>query len=204
MKSIKALPALLISLFAASAFAQTATTTSPAPAVSTEVKRDVKQQERIEQGLKSGELNTREAAKLEKEESKVDKTEAAALKDGKLNKNERRRINKMQDKVSSDIAAQKHDAQTGNPDSVSSKRMQADVQRNVNQEKRIEGGVQNGSLTKKEVAKLENGQAKVDRTEAKAGADGHVGAAEQKRIQRKENRQSKHIHHEKHDAQSAG
>lgn len=202
MKTIKALPVLLVSLFAASAFAQSAPSSSPV--VANEVQRDVKQQERIEQGLKSGQLTTKEAAKLEKEEGKVDKAEAQALKDGKLSKAERKHIDKMQDKVSKDIAAEKHDAQTGNPNSVSSKRMQADVQRNINQEKRVESGVQNGSLTKKEVAKLEAGQAKVDKAEAKAGADGHVGAREQKRIQHKENRESRRIHHEKHDGQNAG
>jgi hypothetical protein len=79
--------------------------------------------------------------------------------------------------------------------------MQADVQRNINQQQRVEAGVQNGSLTNREVAKLERGQAKVDRKEAVAGADGHVGAHEQARIQRSENHQSKRIHRQKHDAQ---
>jgi len=80
--------------------------------------------------------------------------------------------------------------------------MQADVQRNVNQERRIEQGIQSGQLTNREAGRLERGQARVDRAEARAGADGHVGAGEQRRIQKQENRQSKRVYREKHDAQT--
>ena len=62
-------------------------------------------------------------------------------------------------------------------------------------------GVKSGQLTKHETAKLERGQSKVNAAEARAGADGHVGAAEQKGIQARENNQSKRIYNEKHDAQ---
>ena len=163
------------------------------------VQRDVNQQNRIEQGLKSGQLTTKEAGKLEREESRVDKMEANAMKDGKVTNAEKRRIEAAENKVSKDIYNEKHNAQTGDPNSVSSKRMQADVQRNANQEQRIENGIKNGSLTNREAANLERGQARVDRKEANAAADGHVGADEQKNIQAAENRQNKHIYREKHN-----
>lgn len=182
-------------LAAAGVQAQTAATT---------VQRNVNQETRIEQGLQSGALNTKEAAKLQREEARVDHMQANALKDGKLTDAEKARLSAAQNKTSKDIYDAKHNAATGNPNSASSKRMQADVQRNINQQQRIENGVQNGSLTNREVAKLERGQARVSRKEARAGADGHVGAAEQARIQRTENRQSKRIHKEKHDAQNRG
>lgn len=177
----------------AGAFAQTSTAGS--------VQRDVNQQERIEQGLKSGQLTTKEAGKLEREESHVDKLQAQALKDGKLTPAEKARLEAAQDKTSRDIAAAKHNGVTGNPNSVSSQRMQADVQRNVNQEKRVEAGVRNGSLTNHEVSKLERGQAHVDHKEAAAARDGHVGAAEERGIQHAENKQSRKIHRQKTDAQ---
>lgn len=166
------------------------------------IQRDVNQQQRIEQGLQSGQLNTREAAKLEREESRVDKMESNALRDGKLSDAEKARISREQNKVSRDIYREKHDAQTGNPNSASSQRMQADVQRDINQQKRIEQGVQSGQLTNREAGKLERGQARVARTEAKAGADGHVGAREQRRIQHREDKQSRKIYKEKHDEQT--
>src|SRR5437879_9809727 len=67
------LTAIAAALFCGSAFAQTGT-----------VQRDVNQQERIEQGLKSGQLTTREAARLEGEEAKVERDQARALRDGTL------------------------------------------------------------------------------------------------------------------------
>jgi hypothetical protein len=127
--------------------------------------------------------------------------QANALKDGKLTPAERAKLEAAQNKASRDIYTAKHNGVNGNPLSASSQRMQADVQRNVNQEKRVEAGVQNGSLTNREVGKLERGQAKVDQKEYLAGRDGHVGAAEQRRVQKAENRQSKRIFKEKHDAQ---
>src|SRR2546421_11552428 len=165
------------------------------------VQRDVNQQQRIEQGLQSGQLNTREAARLEREEAKVERDQARALQDGKLSPAEKARLAREPNKVSRDIYREKHDAPTGNPNSASSQRMQADVQRNVNQQQRIEQGVKSGSLTNRETARLERGQARDSRLEARAGADGHVSAKEQRRIQKNENKQSRRIHREKHDDQ---
>jgi hypothetical protein len=177
-----------------------AQTSAPSPAAAATVQRDVNQQNRIEQGLKSGQLSTKEAAKLEKEEAHVDRLESRSLKDGKLTPAEQQRLTQAQNKVSQDIHADKTNAVTGNPQSASSQRMQADVQRNANQQARVEQGLQSGSLTKHEAATLEHGQARVTRREARAGADGHVGGREQQRIQRAENHQSRRIHRQKHDA----
>jgi hypothetical protein len=79
--------------------------------------------------------------------------------------------------------------------------MQADVQRDVNQQQRIEQGVQSGSLTTREAGKLEHGEAQVSKREARAGSDGQVSAKEQQRVQHAENRQSKRVYRQKHDAQ---
>jgi hypothetical protein len=178
--------------FSAGAFAQAGAGT---------VQRDVNQQQRIEQGLQSGQLNTREAARLEREEGKVERDQSRAMRDGNLSPAEKARLAREQNKVSRDIAREKHDAQTGNPNSASSRRMQADVQRNVNQQQRTEQGLRSGSLTTREAGKLERGQARDSSLEARAGADGHVGANEQRRVQRAENRQNRRIHREKHDGQ---
>ena len=75
------------------------------------------------------------------------------------------------------------------------------MQRNLNQDKRIEAGIQNGSLTNREVAATERGQAQVAHQEYAASRDGHVGAAEQQRIQHDENKRSRQIHQKKHDGQ---
>ena len=164
--------------------------------------RDVNQQTRIEQGLKSGELNTKEAGHLEREQQHVDRMEAHDLKDGHMSAGEQLRLDKAQNAASADIYKQKHDAQTGNPSSASSQRMQNDVQRNVNQQTRIQNGMENGSLTNREAGRLEAGQARVDRKTANAAADGHVGAAEQRNIRRSENVQSRNVYRKKHNVRT--
>jgi len=182
-------------LFSTGAFAQTA---------ASETARDTAQQARIEQGLKSGELSTREAASLEHKEQRIDRTEARDMRDGTLSAGEKAQIQREQNHVSGAIYDEKHNGVTGNPNSASSRRMQADVQRNVNQQARINQGVRSGQLTNHEAGALERGQAHVDRAEARAGADGHVGAAGQARIQAKENRQSARVYNKKHNGTVRG
>ncbi len=181
---------ILIGLGAISAFAQTTADT---------VQRDVNQQTRIENGLKDGSLSTKEAGSLEKEQSRIDRLQAKDLKNGKLSPMERAQLRKAQDKASRDIQAAKSNDVKGNPESKSSERMQADVQRDVNQEARIEQGVKSGALTNRETSKLERAQARLDRKEARAAKDGHVGKKEQAGIQSAENKQSEEIFDKKHN-----
>lgn len=178
--------------------------TALAQSTASETQRDVDQQQRIEQGLQSGQLSSKEAGQLEHKEQQIDRTEAHAMQDGTLSPAEKARIQYEQNQASRAIYRDKHNAVHGNPNSASSQRMQADVQRNVNQEKRVENGLQTGSLTKREAAHLERGQAHVDGAEAHAAADGHVGAGEQKRVQHAENHQSARIHRAKTNGTTAG
>lgn len=191
MKKNILLASILVAVSASSAFAQTTTANT--------VQRDVNQQTRIENGLKDGSLSTKEAGRLEREESRIDKMQAKGLKDGKLTDQEKAQLRRAQDKASRDIQSSETNNVKGNPESKSSERMQADVQRNINQEKRVEQGVQSGALTNREVGKLERGQARVDHREAEAAKDGHIGKHEQNAIQRKENQQSEEIFDKKHN-----
>ena len=78
----------------------------------------------------------------------------------------------------------------------------SEVQRDVNQQQRIEQGLKSGQLTNREAGRLERGESRIDRREARAGRDGVVDAGEQRRIQASENRESRRIYREKHDAQT--
>lgn len=194
-----AIAASLTGLLMVSAGAQAA-----GAAVVDDVQRDVNQQQRIEQGLQSGQLTTQEAGKLEREATAVDRMEKRDLRNDSVSPREQRRLTAAQNKVSSNIYAEKHDAATGHPNSASSQRMQADVQRNVNQQTRIEQGAQSGALTNREVGTLERGQAHVDAREARAAANGRVGRVEQAGIQRSEDRQSRRVFRKKHNPIVAG
>lgn len=166
----------------------------------TGVQRDVNQQERIENGLQSGQLNTKEAGKLEQGETRIEKTEARDMKDGSVSTKEQARLNKMENKESAAIYAQKHDAQKGNPNSLSSERMQKDVQRDANQQERINNGLNSGTMTDKEAARSERAEARNTRLEARAARNGRINAREQHRVQVSENRRSRGIFRRKHNA----
>jgi uncharacterized membrane protein YebE (DUF533 family) len=74
-------------------------------------------------------------------------------------------------------------------------------QRQENQERRIEQGRQSGTLTDKEAARLERGQARVQKMEDKAAADGKVTKKERRRIEHAQDVQSRRIYRQKHDRQ---
>lgn len=185
MKSTQLFAALLVAGLSGGVFAQSLQTIQ---------QRDASQQQRIENGLQDGSLNTREAARLEQDQRNVDKLQANSLKDGKLSSAERKRIDAAQARASRDIHEARTNGVKGDAFSTSSQRMQADVQRNVDQDKRIANGVKNGALDNREVARLDAGQANVDGKEARAGHNGVVSAKEQAVIQHAESKQSRRIH----------
>lgn len=99
--------ALLISLISAAAavpvYAQTATPGADA--------RQERQQQRIDQGVASGELNQREAARLERQQGRIEADKEAAKADGVVTKQERAKLNREQNRASRNIAREKHDRQ---------------------------------------------------------------------------------------------
>jgi hypothetical protein len=74
-------------------------------------------------------------------------------------------------------------------------------QRQINQEQRIRQGVQSGSLTPREAARLENGQQRLQAKEDRAKADGVVTRQESAHLQHAQDVQSRRIYAQKHDRQ---
>ncbi len=72
--------------------------------------------------------------------------------------------------------------------------------RQERQQQRIANGVENGKLSPKQTAHLENREARVQNREQKdmAAHNGHLTKAEQKGINRQQNRISKSIYKDKH------
>jgi peptidoglycan hydrolase CwlO-like protein len=73
--------------------------------------RQANQEKRIAQGVASGQMNQREADRLNHQQEHINKMEDKAKSDGAVTKKERRKITKSQDRASHRIARQKHDAQ---------------------------------------------------------------------------------------------
>ena len=76
-------------------------------------------------------------------------------------------------------------------------------QRQANQEKRIDQGISSGALTRKEATKLDKRETKIESDKLAAKADGKVTPAERRKLKREENRASRAIHKQKHDAQTS-
>lgn len=72
--------------------------------------------------------------------------------------------------------------------------------RQVNQQERIAKGAKDGKLTKRETVKMEARQAKIQKDKKKAKADGVVTRNERAKLHREQNRSSRAIYRQKHDA----
>jgi opacity protein-like surface antigen len=73
--------------------------------------RQANQAQRIDQGTASGQLNEKEATRLNKQQEHVNKMEDRAKSDGVMTKKERARIGAAQDRAARHIAREKHDRQ---------------------------------------------------------------------------------------------
>lgn len=73
--------------------------------------RQANQRARINQGVASGELTPREAARLRTEQAHIRRDERAAKSDGVVTRRERARLQHELNHSSTDIARQKHDGQ---------------------------------------------------------------------------------------------
>ena len=85
------------------------------------------------------------------------------------------------------------------PETKSEKKEDVVEKREARQQKRIEEGVKNGSLTPEETKKLEAQQANLKTAEQKAMADGKMTKKEFKQIEKKQNRASNNIRNKKHN-----
>lgn len=104
MKSILMIGVAATVLTGSLAFAENAET----PGID---QRQANQERRIDQGITSGQLNVREANRLDQQQNKVDKMENKAKADGVVTKKERAKLHNAQDRASKNIARQKHDRQ---------------------------------------------------------------------------------------------
>ena len=108
MKRTSSLLVAVLAAFALPVMAQTAKDPAATPGVD---KRQANQQQRIEQGVKSGELTAKEAARLEKGQEHVQKMEDKAKADGKVTAKERERLQHAQNQQSKQVYREKHDRQ---------------------------------------------------------------------------------------------
>jgi hypothetical protein len=174
------------------------TTSQPAAQKPATIKqRKENQQDRIGNGIQSGQLTAGEAARLEKKEAAVNKEERQMKKDGDFTPAERAKVQHQQNRLSKSIYKQKHDAQVQNTNPKSEV-----GQRQRNQQERIAQGVKSGQLTAGEAGHLEGREAAINKevhTE-RAANGGKLTPAERAQVNRQENRTSRAIYRKKHNA----
>ena len=180
------------------ALAQTPATTPAAdPTVG---QRKENQQDRIANGVKSGQLTAGETSNLETKEAAINGETKAdrAANGGKLTSAEKAQINGQQNKLSNQIYKDKHNANTAhygnNPVG----------QRRENQQDRIAQGVKSGQLTAGETAKLENQQKGINRQVAadRSANGGKLTPGEKAQVNHEQNQASKNIYNKKHNART--
>src|SRR5215472_6049485 len=176
---------------------------APAPAEKpkpTIAQRKENQQDRIANGVKSGQLTAGETKNLENKEAAINKETATdrAANGGKLTSAEKQQINKQQNQMSKQIYADKHNANTqhyGN-NKVGERR--------ENQQDRIAQGIKSGQVTAGETAKLEKQQQGINKQVAadRKANGGKLNASEKQQINKEQNAASKNIHNKKHNAKT--
>lgn len=161
------------------------------------------QQQRIQQGVQSGELTRGETRRLETEQRGIRQEERAYKADGQLTRTEREDLHRDQNHASRDIYRQKHDVQdrpstAGRDPGVNEPHRN---QRQHNQRDRIAQGVRSGSLTKDEAKGLRDEQRSIRQEERQYKSDSLLTRGERKDLRQDLNVASRSIYSEKHDAE---
>lgn len=155
------------------------------------------QQQRIANGVQSGQLSAGETKRLETREAGLNREvkNDRAANGGKLTAQERRQVNRQQNNLSKSIYADKHNAAQahyGNNEVG---------QRRENQQDRIAQGIRSGQMNAGEAARTENREQNINRSIAsdRAANGGRLTAQERHNINARQNSVSRQIYRQKHN-----
>jgi hypothetical protein len=159
------------------------------------------QQQRIANGVQSGQLTAGETKNLESREANLNRE----IKDdrqadgGKLTQQERQQVNRQQNNLSHSIYNDKHNgtqAHYGNNEVG---------QRRENQQDRIAQGIRSGQMTPGEAARTENREQGINEQihADRAANGGKLTSAEKNQINKEQNGASRQIYRQKHNGAHA-
>jgi hypothetical protein len=157
--------------------------------------REANQDQRIANGLRSGQMTSGEAARAERTQSNIDQQvhDDREANGGKLTGAERQQINGEQNQASRQIYDEKHNANTVKPNEVDD--------REANQQQRTANGLRSGEMTSGEAARTNENQANTAQQvhNERTANGGALTAQEKKQANKQENKNSKQIYNEKHN-----
>ena len=157
--------------------------------------REANQDQRIANGLRSGQMTSGEAARAERTQSNIDQQvhNDRAANGGKLTGQERQQINNEQNSANRQIYDEKHNGNTVNPNEVDN--------REANQQQRTANGLRSGQMTSGEAARTNANQAAVAQQvhNERTANGGALTKQEKQQANKEENKNSKQIYNEKHN-----
>jgi len=160
--------------------------------------RKKSQQDRIANGIQSGQLTAGETKNLENKAANLNKEERQmrAADSGKLTAADRAKLNRQQNRLSNDIYQDKHNANVAH---YGNGRI---GQRRENQQDRIAQGIRSGQLTPREAANLENKEQGLNREIGSMRQEngGKLSKADKQVVNQQQNQLSKQIYNKKHNA----
>jgi hypothetical protein len=189
----------LVAQTQSSAPAQSTTTPSAQPPSSQTInQRKENQQDRIGQGVKSGQLTAGEATNLERKEAGLNNQEQnmRAEDNGHLTTADKDKLTREQNNLSKQIYTDKHNSAVQNRDPKSEV-----GQRELNQQGRIAQGVGSGQLTAGETRNLERNESRINNEvrNDRAANGGKLTPQERRQVNQQQNKMSRQIYKDKHN-----
>ena len=157
--------------------------------------REGNQDQRIANGLRSGQMTSGEAARATANQSRIDQQVHAdrAANGGALTQQQRGQINQEQNNASRQIYNDNHNGNTIAPNQVDA--------REANQQQRTANGLRSGQMTSGEAGRANFNQSYADQNvhNSRAANGGALNQQQRQQANRQENRDSHQIEHEKHN-----
>lgn len=161
--------------------------------------REANQDQRISNGLRSGQMTSGEAARAERTQSHIDQQvhNDRAANGGRLTGQQRQQINGEQNAASRQIYNEKHNGNTVRPNAVDN--------REANQQQRTANGLRSGQMTSGEAARTNRNQAGVAQQvhNQRTANGGALNGQQRGQVNREQNRNSKQIYNQKHNGNTA-
>ena len=158
--------------------------------------REANQDQRISNGLRSGQMTSGEAARADRTQSAIDQQvhNDRAANGGTLTGQERQQINGEQNAASRQIYNENHNGRTVAPNAVDN--------REANQQQRTAQGLRSGQMTSGEAARTDHNQAHVDQQvhNDRTANGGALNQQQRQQVNREQNRDSGQIHNENHNS----
>jgi len=159
--------------------------------------RKKNQQDRIANGVQSGQLTAGETKNLENKEANLngEERQMRAGDNGKLTAADRAKLNRQQNRLSNNIYQDKHNANVAHYG-------KGEIgQRRENQQDRIAQGIRSGQLTPREASNLENKEQGLNREIGgmRQANGGKLSKADKQVVNQQQNKLSKQIYNKKHN-----